>query len=1440
MVFDVETDSTRNKLQREIINTTLERYNKEVPNPAVAYAQNGGLAGLDGGGGGGSVIASSLETDYLDFGTQNGLQALNIFLLAGDKKYIRRITLANNNPLAFAISTENFVIDRITELYVIFVQDDTGGRQLALPSAAVYHNAHLLNFNLDKTAGAETTFRFSTTDAGVTWHIELVGLSAAAAGVSTIADATDTQIASPQNNQILTYDDGLSKWLPKNIAQIISLEPNEYGDIDVQEFLTNLPSTVWENITGLADAIENIGNDLWDAIGDVGMLVQEYLEGLSRTTWEEFTNFGDAVIDIGNGIWQTAEGVLEDIENWYTTTDNPAIVWIRDTLDGPIRTAITTASDFVTQFTADPYGTLTDLGKGIQDQVTAWWNSIDIEPINTIRTVLNSDAVRTAFGTAVTFFEGLGDGIADAIEDAGEFFGDPAAIPEKVIEYLLGTSSRAARFVTRLFNSGTLVVDNILRDLFGSGVEDVSSWLQGRKTDIITALGDAGTWLNSFVGDTGDKISEVSSWFELQWNGDNGIRNTITSNFNTISTLLRDILTGATDALSNLGQEFLSFIGLSSTNTLIPPAYGDTGIGLPLIYPEHEYGTVGASNISTILDLDLSQENSHVHRITAAGTITINFIGLPKAGMREFIQIEITQDDVGGHQITFNANGDPNLVQTDVDISLDPNATTTITGYVRHDSATLANFASREEPTQREEDTGGGIGNLGEWATLPASSAIDVAGNQINKIGALQFQEIAGSASSVISRHTGIDLRAGDEKTIRLLSSNVEILAEFDEDYIDLKNKTLRNLNLGNIASLIIDNSVSINKLASPASSVNHVLLSGGDNPNYWGQLNNIIGTLDGSKLLDKSVPVEKLEDLPLGVVTATDNTGLLVGTSVQLNRLNVALHDYPAPNINSPTVNDRLNDLESDSSSISSLADIDDVTISRPVASNSFIQYDSDNDRWINSQINFSEISGELPYSKIEVGELDQIVTRDEDGRVVKNSFLSASLVRAALFGYNQTDSIENRLSSLESDDNITTLAALDDTSIAIPASMEFLKYDDSTSKWVNGPINPDNIPVIPVTKLEKPPSNFANRALLAAGDNNNHFWGLLQAISGELPYSKIEVGELDQIVTRDEDGRVVKNSFLSASLVRAALFGYNQTDSIENRLSSLESGGGGGGSTFDPISITSNLLPADDRGVQLGTAMTRFSSAYLWNLEGYAGADLRGVVHVGRDGGDGSIPGFVGIHGPTNFYNNRIANIGYETISRLSELSESSLDENNDYLAILDDSDGRGEIKKIRASAFTGGGSSSGSSFDPGNITDNLEPRSNRGVHLGASNKRFNEGHIHDLTVYDNLTVNDGITAQGVIHSTAQITTAGFITAQTNLNVFGNINHDGARIGFRRAEPQLGTTWNLGPGLDIDERTVIAPSSQSASFTSFTLWQLLNAFNTLVSDLQLQGILL
>ena len=1000
MVFDVETDSTRNKLQREIINTTLERYNKEVPNPAVAYAQNGGLAGLDGGGGGGSVIASSLETDYLDFGTQNGLQALNIFLLAGDKKYIRRITLANNNPLAFAISTENFVIDRITELYVIFVQDDTGGRQLALPSAVVYHNAHLLNFNLDKTAGAETTFRFSTTDAGVTWHIELVGLSAAAAGVSTIADATDTQIASPQNNQILTYDDGLSKWLPKNIAQIISLEPNEYGDIDVQEFLTNLPSTVWENITGLADAIENIGNDLWDAIGDVGMLVQEYLEGLSRTTWEEFTNFGDAVIDIGNGIWQTAEGVLEDIENWYTTTDNPAIVWIRDTLDGPIRTAITTASDFVTQFTADPYGTLTDLGKGIQDQVTAWWNSIDIEPINTIRTVLNSDAVRTAFGTAVTFFEGLGDGIADAIEDAGEFFGDPAAIPEKVIEYLLGTSSRAARFVTRLFNSGTLVVDNILRDLFGSGVEDVNSWLQGRKTDIITALGDAGTWLSNITGPIGERIVNASEWvaavgtsFE---DGVNNLLGDINNHISNLAELVTDLISGATDALGNLSQNILNFLGLTQGD-IIPPVYGDgTGgggnVSFPLLYGENQLNEVG--NQTQVIDL--SGSNAHIHTMTLIGDAVLVFTNLPESGKRVFFQLEITQGGDGFHEISFSNN--PNYtVQARADVGTQPDTTTIINGYADHDSIFMANFGSRiTNIIQGGGSGGGGLNNLSDWAHHKADTAIDVDHNQINKVGAMLFSQFSNSdLSSILPRREGIDIRAGNNNIIRLMSSNVEVLAEFAEGYIDFKRREIRNFDFDLRGALSPLSITDFNNVFLSANQIENSVLKYDYNGNLWFNapisFDEIVGNITGSQILNGTITANKIQRFAPNSIITSDGTGILATNTITRTQLNDALSDYPFTSGNiHMTVDSRLEELENNA----------EITLSN-----------------ITGVLNGVKLlDNSVPIGKLEdFDATEEILATDTTGNII-NTHISRPTFVAAFTGLN-TDggSLEQRLAALE-----------------------------------------------------------------------------------------------------------------------------------------------------------------------------------------------------------------------------------------------------------------------------------------------------------------------------------------------------------------------------------------------------------------------------------------
>ena len=97
-------------------------------------------------------------------------------------------------------------------------------------------------------------------------------------------------------------------------------------------------------------------------------------------------------------------------------------------------------------------------------------------------------------------------------------------------------------------------------------------------------------------------------------------------------------------------------------------------------------------------------------------------------------------------------------------------------------------------------------------------------------------------------------------------------------------------------------------------------------------------------------------------------------------------------------------------------------------------------------------------------------------------------------------------------------------------------------------------------------------------------------------------------------------------------------------------------------------------------------------------------------------------------NFNESYLTGIGSGTISRLGELSEASLDEDADYLMILDGS--INTFRKIKASALGGGG---GSTFNPLEVSDNLLPASDDMYRLGASNNFWSQIYGKKLYVDD-----------------------------------------------------------------------------------------------------------
>lgn len=68
------------------------------------------------------------------------------------------------------------------DVYVMFIQDNVGGRSLSTVDSAI-KNGSLMDALLDKNADAKTTFRLSTLDGGVSYHAILVDLSSASGGL---------------------------------------------------------------------------------------------------------------------------------------------------------------------------------------------------------------------------------------------------------------------------------------------------------------------------------------------------------------------------------------------------------------------------------------------------------------------------------------------------------------------------------------------------------------------------------------------------------------------------------------------------------------------------------------------------------------------------------------------------------------------------------------------------------------------------------------------------------------------------------------------------------------------------------------------------------------------------------------------------------------------------------------------------------------------------------------------------------------------------------------------------------------------------------------------------------------------------------------------------------------------------------------------------------
>ncbi len=245
MSFRIENQTKAKQNRARTIYALQDAVNR-VQNPNVSWLQ-----GAIGGGGGGGGGVGGTPTDYKDLGTLDGTSSLAI-ALDGKSYYLRKVTLANSTALQFNITSENLPENELVELCIYFIQDATGGREIATPSAVHFPGGDLLNGALGMDPNEVSKFRFTTYDQGTTWFIEKLSLEGfAPTGAPSMADLSDTKIAALANEHILVYNTTNSMWENKLATSVGS----QYGNTDVLTYLGTLGKSIWDGIVNLVSSV---------------------------------------------------------------------------------------------------------------------------------------------------------------------------------------------------------------------------------------------------------------------------------------------------------------------------------------------------------------------------------------------------------------------------------------------------------------------------------------------------------------------------------------------------------------------------------------------------------------------------------------------------------------------------------------------------------------------------------------------------------------------------------------------------------------------------------------------------------------------------------------------------------------------------------------------------------------------------------------------------------------------------------------------------------------------------------------------------------------------------------------------------------------------------------------------------------------------------------
>lgn len=153
---------------------------------------------------------------------------------------------------------------------------------------------------------------------------------------------------------------------------------------------------------------------------------------------------------------------------------------------------------------------------------------------------------------------------------------------------------------------------------------------------------------------------------------------------------------------------------------------GSGGVSLPIDAPIDPRGLISGPQI-----IDLSLTTAHYHTMTLNGDISFSFINPPAVGNSRQFTLDITQNGVGGHSISFV---DP-LETSAIDVNQAANARTVIICMTRDGGATYSTFGSALTPT---------VTTVGvQWSDPVTSSLIPNLNNiyDLGTVGA-QFRDI--------------------------------------------------------------------------------------------------------------------------------------------------------------------------------------------------------------------------------------------------------------------------------------------------------------------------------------------------------------------------------------------------------------------------------------------------------------------------------------------------------------------------------------------------------------------------------------------------------------------------------------------------------------------------------------------------------------------------